>query len=326
MEKNEYQRQLGRMIDKRSDQTLEEQAAEAAAGIASMADVDIDKAYTRVEARITTKRRSSAVINFLIRTAAILFVPFFIASIYLYINQTEPLPPVQYAVQEISSPPGVRSHVVLPDGSKVWINAESTLSFPVPFEPGIRSVTLHGEAYFDVLKNEAAPFMVSSGPFAVRVLGTEFNVKAYQEEAVLEVVLKEGAVSLGSGKSVKESDIILHPGERAVLDKSTGKLWVHHGQIEKYIAWHKGKLVFDETPMPEVAAQLERWYGIEVEVKDARVKTYRITTTFENEPLHQVLELLRLSSPIDISYIPGTMGENHLVKTRAKVIIRSKPN
>jgi transmembrane sensor len=326
MEKEYIERQLSLMIGNRSNQTTEEQAAEAAAQIASIDDVDSHQAYKRVEARIKTKLWPSVFINFLIRTAAILFIPVLGASVYLYLKQSAPLPNKQYAVQEITSPPGVRSHVVLPDGSKAWINAESTIRFHVPFESGSRAVILQGEAYFDVVKNEAAPFVVNAGPFAVKVLGTEFNVKAYKEDADIEVVLKKGRVSLGSHKSSVESDVVIHPGERAVIDRSSGKLSVHHGQIEKYIAWHKGKLVFDETLMPEVAAQLERWYGIEVEVQDARVKTYRITTTFENEPLHQVLELLRLSSPIDIRYIPGTMGDNHLVKTRAKVIIRSKPN
>jgi len=149
-------------------------------------------------------------------------------------------------------------------------------------------------------------------------------VKAFSEDEALEVVLKDGQVSLLSEKSGVENSIRMNPGERAVFMKESGKLEVKKEKIDKYIAWQQGKLVFDETPMTEVAGMLERWYGIEVEVKDPEVRKYRFNTTFENNPLHQVLELLALSSPIDIRYIPATIDEQKQIKSLAKVVIERK--
>jgi ferric-dicitrate binding protein FerR (iron transport regulator) len=116
----------------------------------------------------------------------------------------------------------------------------------------------------------------------------------------------------------------MNPGERAVFVKESGKLAVNKEKIDKYIAWQQGKLVFDETPMTEVAQMLERWYGVDVEVNDPEVRKYRINTTFENTPLHQVLELLALSSPIDIRYIPATIDENKQLKSLAKITINKR--
>ena len=157
----------------------------------------------------------------------------------------------------------------------------------------------------------------------VTVLGTHFNVKAFEQDPTIEVVLAEGKVSLSSAGTKAGDAILLAPGERAVIEKTTNQTRVSSENIGKYIAWHSGKLIFDECPMPEVALQLERWFGIEVKIDDPKILSYRITTTFENEPLHQVLELLCLSSPIKFNYIPARLNKANQQQSKAKVIITS---
>jgi len=258
------------------------------------------------------------------RIAALLFIPLLIASAWLYYKQIASENNLQCSMQEITSPPGIHSQIVLPDGSKVWLNSESTIQFKIPFDSNYRNVKLTGEAYFEVKKDRYRPFQVQSGNVNVTVLGTHFDVKAFGEDSTVEVVLAEGKVSLTINGHNADKELIMSPGERAVINKTTNQTRVKEENIDKYIAWHTGKLVFDDCPMPEVAKELERWFGIEVRVIDPDILRYRITTTFENESLHQVLELLGLSSPIKINYIPARLDGKTNKQIRAKVIITSK--
>ncbi|MFY9150588.1 MAG: FecR domain-containing protein [Prolixibacteraceae bacterium] len=227
-------------------------------------------------------------------------------------------------MQEITSPPGIRSMVVLPDGTKVWLNAETTLKFPVPFPKNKRNVQLQGEAFFDVTKNPEQPFIVNSANVWVKVYGTRFNCKAYQEDKNIEVILEEGRVGL----SVRDEGVYkktrLIPGDHAVITRESNKVDIKNEKIDKYIAWHTGKLVFENTPMSEVALMLERWYGIEVIIQNPEIMDYSFTTTFDNESLFEVIELIELSSPIRIKYIQATIGKENNLQTRSKVFIYKK--
>jgi ferric-dicitrate binding protein FerR (iron transport regulator) len=324
MEIQGKENQLIRIVEERLDQGPEEQVAEAAKIIHAIREIGQDAAWNKVLARIDTGRRFRIFFEYMVRTAAVLFIPLLIGSSYFFIRQQNRQVPSGVAQQEITSPVGVRSQIVLPDGSRVWLNAESTIRFPVPFNPRKRVVELQGEAFFDVVKNSSVPFEVEAEKVRVLVTGTRFNLKAYGEDDEVEVVLKDGRVSMGTGKPSVENNVVMNPGERAVFVKESGKLAVKKEKIDKYIAWQQGKLVFDETPMTEVAEMLERWYGVDVEVNDPEVRKYRINTTFENTPLHQVLELLALSSPIDIRYIPATIDENKQLKSLAKITINKR--
>jgi ferric-dicitrate binding protein FerR (iron transport regulator) len=317
--------QLRDLLTVRKNQDFEEQIAEAGVIVSEIETIDSRKAFEQVENRIQKQNTTIRFLNALTRIAAILFIPLLVASVWLFYRQPkETTAPLQFAMQEITSPPGVRSQVVLPDGSNVWLNAESTIKFKVPFDKSTRDVSLCGEAYFEVKKNPDVPFVVKSGKVQVKVLGTKFNYKAFAKENNIEVVLAEGKVSLNTEGCAKGNEKMMNPGDRAVFDKTANQTKITNGKIDKYIAWHNGKMIFDETPMPEVATQLERWYGIEVIIEDPRINKYRITTTFENESLHQVLELLRLSSPIGIKYIAATIDKTNKTLTNPKIIFTKK--
>ncbi len=139
--------------------------------------------------------------------------------------------------------------------------------------------------------------MVKSGNTAVEVLGTQFNIKAYDDENNIEIALKEGKVKFDAKHSSRQKSIGLKPGDHMVFDKKTGQVKLKNTDINKYIAWHDNVLILDETPMEEVAVLLQRWYGVKVVIRDNELKKYKFTTTFENESLFRVLELLELSSP-----------------------------
>lgn len=312
------------LLEERKNQDIESQISEASRIVSEIEAIDSQSAYLRISKKIQSHSRASLFLQTLTRVAAVLFIPALIAFIWLYNQPKAPLVSLPYAMQEISTPSGVRSKIVLPDGSTVWLNAQSTLKFRAPFDPFSRDVTLTGEAFFDVKKNPDAPFIVQSGTARVKVYGTRFNCKAFTEEDKIEVVLEEGKVSLNTGGVEKVIEKILKPGDRAVIDKVGNQTNITNEKVEKYIAWHDGKLVFDETPMQEVAIRLARWYGIDVVIDDPRISKYKITTTFDNESLHQVLELLGMSSPINIQYVQATVDQTTQEQTKSKVIFSRK--
>lgn len=318
------QQKIDDRITQLRNQVQEEQIIEAGQIIAEIETINSPAGFARVQNRIQEGKKSLQLLNALSRIAAILFIPLLIASTWLFFRQQNHGVAPEFAMQEITSPPGIRSQVVLPDGSKVWLNAESTIKFKVPFQKESRDVDIVGEAFFDVTKNTEQPFVVESRNVKVKVLGTRFNFKAFAEDKEIEVVLEEGKIALNLQGNAGTREEIMHPGDRAVIEKESGESIIGQEEITKYIAWHTGKLVFDNTPMSDVARLLDRWYGIEVIVQDPEIMNYRFTTTFENESLLQVIELIGLSSPIQIKYIPATVGKNDQAQTKSKVLISKK--
>lgn len=312
------------LIETRSLQEPEDQIIEARRIVCEIDEVDSHAAFNRISNRIRNTQPGYQIFNIAMRIAATLFIPLLLASSWLFYKQYSQPETGKLAMQEVTSPAGVRSQVVLPDGSKVWLNAESTLKFPVPFSKDIRNVDLQGEAYFEVTKNQKRPFVVHSGNVEVKVLGTRFDCKAFAEDRNIEVILEEGKVALNSNVASGQDESILKPGDRAVIEKTTGEMQIVNENIGKYIAWHTGKLVFDNTPMEEIATRLERWYGVEVVIQDKNILNYRFTTTFDNESIFHVIELLSLSSPIQMKYIQASIGKDNKTQTRAKVLISKK--
>ncbi|MEI6143122.1 MAG: FecR domain-containing protein [Mariniphaga sp.] len=310
-------------VNIRSSHTLEDEIAEAQKAISEIKDVDSRKAFSTVQEKIKKNNKIKRLITVVSRIAAILFIPLLIGSLFT-IYQLNQNNPQQFAIQEITSPSGIRSQILLPDGSKVWLNAESTVKFKIPFDRERREISLTGEAFFDVQKNPEVPFFVKSGNVEVSVLGTRFNFKAYDHENTIDVVLEEGKVNFQTDNDKTVQELMMKPGERAEYDRTTGTTKITSVKIDKYTAWHSGRLVFDDTPLPEVAAQLDRWYGIEVVLKDSEIQNYKITTTFENESLNQVLDLLELSSPIDINYENAKIDKVSRKQIRSKIRITKK--
>lgn len=317
-----YPYKIKEHVNHLGEQTPEEQVSEVLSAMDEMEQVDTDRAYRQVEQRISGSRPIPLILHFLTRAAAVLFLPLLLVTVWS-LNRTSREKIVEYTRQEISTPAGMRSQIVLPDGSKVWLNAESTISYSIPFSIDERKVALSGEAFFEVATDKEHPMVVTSGNTRLRVTGTTFNVKAYADEEVVEVSLLEGGLmlSLLSDEEEKNAYAIV-PGDHVKVRNS--KMSVQNENLDKYASWRHGNLVFDETPMPEMVRKLERWYGVDVVLKDERLFTYRFTTTFLNQSLPQVLELLELSSPISIDYQPGSYDKSTHVTAKGVVYIDRK--
>ncbi len=188
----------------------------------------------------------------------------------------------------ISTPRGGQYQLILPDGSKVWLNSASTLRFPTGFKGKERSVQLSGEGYFEIAKNAGMPFSVTVNHMKVKVLGTHFNTMAYPDEKTINTTLLEGAVEVSEGDLAKR----LLPGQQAALNSAGHQLAVGQADIQKAIAWKNGLFEFDHTDLATIMRQLARWYDIEIIYRVTPDKTPLGGSISRNLSLTEVLNLL----------------------------------
>ncbi|RDC58235.1 DUF4974 domain-containing protein [Pedobacter chinensis] len=179
----------------------------------------------------------------------------------LVYQDEEPNTLAQQLYHEIIIPPGKQFKVTLPDGTNVWLNASSSLKYPVAFAANERRVELIGEGYFQVSKNKSRPFIVQSKESEIRVTGTEFNIAAYTDQSEVRTTLVEGRVDITFAKE----NIKLMPGEESVSNLTNQRILKSSVDVDPVIAWKSGCFIFDE-PLRDVMKKLSRWYGIPIEV------------------------------------------------------------
>lgn len=196
------------------------------------------------------------------------------------------LPLMQLVVQ---TPRAGQYSLTLPDGSKVWMNAASTIRYPSRFEDAERTVEIDGEAYFEVSKDKNRPFVVKTKKETIRVLGTNFNVNAYDEDSKSTIALLEGSVrvdaKLGQSK-------ILKPNQQVI---NTGELRVQRIDPTEALAWRNGEFMFNDVALAEVMKQIERWYDIEVLIDDSLKSMLIWGTISKYENLDKVLNIIKLT-------------------------------
>jgi ferric-dicitrate binding protein FerR (iron transport regulator) len=236
-------------------------------------------------------------INYLTRIAAILFIPLLVASLLYYIKNisNENLP----SYSEIYAPYGTRTNFYLPDGSTGRLAGGSSLKFPIKFVGKVRDVKLTGEAYFNVTSNPKKPFVVSTENIDVKVYGTTFNVIAYSDEQTTEVTLERGKVEVFKKTNNNIKSIgILKPNESYIYNSlsDSGKILAVNS-AEK-LSWLDGKLTFKYEPFEEVIHKINRWYNVNIVIKDELLDTQIYYGTFKDETLEEVLKLLQLTAPI----------------------------
>ena len=208
----------------------------------------------------------------------------------------------------MSTRKGETREVHLPDGSVVTLNGESSLLYPTTFSESVRKVTLIGEAFFEVTPNPDKSFVVETEQLSTEVLGTSFNIEAYAMQKDVKVTLATGKVRVKAGMQ----ELILAPAQQAVYQKDKAEMYAKQVNIALYTDWRKGILHFDESSLTVVAAQIEKFYGIPVqlEVKDA--EHYYISGTFVKEPLEVVLKQLSFTDEeLNYKFIGGKLLISH---------------
>lgn len=247
-----------------------------------------------------------------------------ISCILVFSNIGNNLKPVKQpsiaseTLNQVSTRNGSRTKIVLPDGSQVWLNSGSNLTYTKEFGNKLREVELSGEAYFDVVKNPELPFIIHTNQIDVKVVGTAFNVKSYPGERRTETTLIRGKVEVMIHNRPDEK-IILKPNEKLVVVNdeivsvpgvpkaviknepivAVGQLthYTRNDSIVVETAWVQNKLVFDNESFADMAARMQRWYNMEFEFRDASVSGLHFTGAFTTETIQQALDAMSISAP-----------------------------
>lgn len=249
-------------------------------------DFHLYKSYSR-----TNKSYSAQIL----RVAVIILVASLL-GVLSYEHLYQQLEVAEPTLREISMDKGQRGNITLSDGTQVTLNAESKIILPKVFESEKREVTLEGEAFFNVSHNSARPFIIYTEAAVVEVLGTSLDIRSYPEDSSVQVVVKEGQVSLRSKRECADGNTILNAGEM-------GQLFISNSQIEKkkvedydlFLGWRNGFLKFKDAPMGKVAEELERKYDIEIRFDDPKLKDLRLTAELKSRTIPHNMDVITTS-------------------------------
>jgi ferric-dicitrate binding protein FerR (iron transport regulator) len=229
----------------------------------------------------------------------------------------------------VVSEKGQRKEFTLPDGSRVWLNADTKIKYKKHFNSPVREVVLNGEAYFSVVKDTARPFIVKTSKLDIKVLGTVFNVKSYPGDKTIETTLVTGLVSIekNTGRETeKDAPVLVKPQQKAIFSLTAEQIKVESVNVDKTTSWKNGKLVFDNESIDAVLAKLQRWYGVKVALIGKNKFTEdRYTLTIKDENIEEVIHLLQYTSRITFKvedldgthervYEPSNTENNELVE------------
>lgn len=200
----------------------------------------------------------------------------------------------------VEIPRGSEYELVLADGTKVHLNAMSSLKFPVQFTGKTREVELSGEAYFDVTKDAKHPFVVNVSGTRVEVLGTSFNVKAYEENEEVVTTLVEGRVKVQSS-GFKAESMLLDPGQQAIVDEKTGDMDMCEVDVALFTSWREGVFLFKDQRMEDIMIELARWYDLKVFYKNPLAKEYRFGGHFNrSSEIDSIMEMFELTRKVKV--------------------------
>jgi transmembrane sensor len=242
------------------------------------------------------------------------------------------------SASEISTRYGSRTDIVLPDGTKVWLNAGSKLTYDKTFGETVRNVKLTGEAYFDVVHNADKPFVIHTSAMDIKVLGTEFNVKSYPDENTTEASLIRGSIEI-TLKDKRAEKIIMKPNEKLVVSNETQEAaptnpkpakkapkqetpifslgHLKYFSLDSTIletSWVKNRLIFEDESFEEVATKMKRWYSVDFEFGDAGVRQLRFTGNIKNESVEEALKAMQITAVNSFSF--RISSDKHILITK----------
>lgn len=206
----------------------------------------------------------------------------------------------QFAEMVVEAPLGSKTRLYLPDGTLVWLNAGSTITYSQGFGVEERKLKLSGEGYFEVTHNKQLPFEITTKELQLKVLGTKFNFRNYPEDEEVSVSLLEGKVCL---RNYLKNDALcyLEPDQKAILNKKNGKLMVSASEARYTAEWTNGFLFFDEELLPDIIKELERSYNVKIYIEDESLKTFRFYGNFvrKEQAIQEILEMLASTGKLE---------------------------
>lgn len=283
-------------------------------------NVDFEQMYLYVKDHIYKDRKDSFIKRLYTgfqRIAAILLIPFLIGAGVLFYSLHKQTGSLKEELSEIMaidqtnyraagmeylSPPGARLNIILPDSSQVCLNGNSRLLVSKAFGIDNRSVRIEGEAFFTVMPHKEKSFTVKAGNVDVTALGTSFYIKAYPSDNKIETVLLTGKVAIETPENAINGDsVLLYPNQKHIYYRNDplAEKVAKDIKVKKYQAWTKGELIFEDESMEQIIERLENFYNIKIDVLNNEINTYRFTASLSNCSMEQIMEYLKMSSPID---------------------------
>lgn len=273
-----------------------------------MKSVNTQTALRKVRGRIAASRRR-VVWNRIVQIAAVLFLP--VAAVAFWTMRTEA--PTEEGVQyvEMKTTSGMISSITLPDSSKVWLNSNSYLKYPIRFEDE-RRVKLVGEGYFKVAKDDKRRFVVETDVMEIEVTGTEFNVDAYDRSGRdVRTTLVSGSINMTfDGNDNREHHVEIHPGHRVTIDPASMDWNIRRVNTVATASWKDGCIVFDNTPLAEALRMIENRFNVEFVVKNPKYYEHNFTGMFTDQRLDIILEHFKRSSNMRFRSIERNKGGN----------------
>lgn len=255
----------------------------------------------RKEERMLVRRMSFR--QWLSYAAAVVLLAVLVTFVYRYKGGAGGSADYSSQTYKVLVDKGQRASILLPDGTRVWLNSHTELTYNGDYGKKNREVVLSGEGYFEVAKDSVSPFIVKAGEMKIEALGTAFNVKAYAEDRESTATLFEGKVRT----SVGENEVLLKPNESVCVNKVSRKMAVSAEFADYARMWKDNELVFRGETMEEVAVMLDRLYNVKVQFASERVKHYRFSGVIKNNSLENVVELISLTAPIVYRKVSGNV-------------------
>ncbi len=283
------------------------QAAEL--GTRELNDIELEN-WFELQYRIFGTKQKALHLKQILRFAAIIIFAlgagwlghYFYSSDFFRIEQAE------FKTVKVSM--GQIKEIFLADGTHVWLNSDSQLSFPSNFSEKNREVELSGEAFFEVTANEDSPFLVKTKNHTVKVTGTRFNICEYPENKIIETTLEEGKVKILTGNFTKD----LFPGQQSSYNTQTARIRISEPDFEVYTAWREGRYDFKNQPVSKVFKIIERWWDVTIEYPEEAFKNERISGVLRRyKPLDQHFMVIRELVPLEYKI------ENDLITVKGKI-------
>ena len=280
--------------------------------------INTQQNWKKISKQIATDKYKKKILSFIRTAAAVLLIPVLFAT-YTLFNTVREWNNIPVEQVELNTAYGLISKITLPDGSEVWLNSGSSISYPKRFTKNKRSVQLTGEAYFKVTSDKSNRFDVTTANgLQISAYGTEFNVKAYEDEDKIEATLANAHIEVSEiGQPVSRT---LRPGEQVTYYKNTSRMEVDKVNLAVETSWKDGKMIFRRANMNEVVQRLARHFNVDIKLEGEELYDYKYSATFTTETLHEVLLLLEKTAPIKCTVIEPEQTSDFTYSRRIVII------
>lgn len=274
-----------------------------------------DEMWSSIEGRIKerihtpsyseqTAKRSHIFSNTKVLVSLIILMAFSLAVLLTY-KETDSIDTDKVEMLSSVALKGQKSIITLTDGSKVYLNSGSSISYPKVFANGVREITLVGEAFFEVARDEQKPFIVNSGNVTTQVLGTSFNIQAFPNQEI-SVTVATGKVQVQTKEKNGKNNfasVILSPNQRVVYNPINESLITSEVSVERFTAWKSNIIYFEDTSIEDAAKLLEQWYNVSIEFENSQIKYCIINGQYKDQSLGNVLKSIQYMYNIEYEFI-----------------------